>query len=216
MQTVLSKPAQKKVCQRYRRQPNIPDDPDDYAELDQNFTQTVDGRPIVLCNKKIQSGRFIIFGTVEHLRRLEASTIFIMDGTFKKTPQGFKQIYTIHGSCGTGIERAFMPFVHMLLPNKQETTYRKAFKALMRVAKRNNVNLNPKIILTDFEQATINMCQHIFPNASLHGCFFHWCQNLYKRIQKYKLSALYASDLSVHKSFRQTTALAFLPPSRGA
>ncbi|EDS32775.1 conserved hypothetical protein [Culex quinquefasciatus] len=107
VQTVLSKQARKKICQRYRRQPNIPDDPDDYAELDQNFTQT-----------------------------------------------GFKQIYTIHGSCGTGIERAFMPFVHMLLPNKQETTYRrKAFKALMRVAKRNNVNLNPKIILTDFDSS---------------------------------------------------------------
>lgn len=94
-------------------------------------------------------GVSIIFGTVEHLRRLEASMVHS-----KKPPQGFKQIYTIHGSCGTGIERAFMPFVHMLLPNKQETTYRrKAFKALMRVAKRNNVNLNPKIILTDFDSS---------------------------------------------------------------
>lgn len=38
------------------------------------------------------------------------------------------------------------------------------------------VNMHPMSVTMDFEKAMWNAVASIFPEASIHGCTFHWCQ----------------------------------------
>lgn len=44
-----------------------------------------------------------------------------------------------------------------------------------------------------------------------HGCFFHYCQSLYKNIQSLGLSTNYLEDEDVRLASRSTMALALVP-----
>lgn len=212
VQTVLSKNAQRRICQRERNN-SLPSDPEDFSTLDENFTQTIDGKPFLLKNVVIDDeGHILLFTTSSNLEKLAKAEVIIMDGTFSSSPSQFKQIFTIHGFLGSGNDRLFLPLVYFLLPNKKQTTYEKAFKLLKKVAKDHKVTLDPSVILTDFETAEINAATRVFPHAKKHGCFFHLAKNLWKRMQKVGLSIPYAKSVKCQMTFRKIQALAFLEP----
>ncbi|CAF1584841.1 unnamed protein product [Rotaria magnacalcarata] len=50
-----------------------------------------------------------------------------------------------------------------------------------------------------------------FPSAMHHGCFFHYCQSLYKHIISLGLSAAYVDNEDLRLACRCTMALALLP-----
>ena len=113
---------------------------------------------------KVDNGSILIFTTVTNSQRLSQASILIMDGTFSIAPNNFKQIFTIHGCYEQGERKPFLPFVHMLLPNKNEATYKIALRHLKHLAKENRITLAPKYVLTDFETAEINAIKHVFPS----------------------------------------------------
>jgi hypothetical protein len=47
--------------------------------------------------------------------------------------------------------------------------------------------------------------------AKHHGCFFHYCQALYKKIQSLGLSTAYLDDEDIRLACRSAMALALLP-----
>ena len=47
--------------------------------------------------------------------------------------------------------------------------------------------------------------------AMHHGCFFHYCQSLYRQIQSLGLSTAYLEDEDIRLACRSTMALALLP-----
>ena len=69
------------------------------------------------------------------------------------------------------------------------------------------------LIITDFEQAAIKAARVEFPNSNNKGCFFHFCQNLWRKIQSEGLANEYGNNEDFSIKLRQITALAFLPPS---
>ncbi|KRX73571.1 hypothetical protein T4E_9206, partial [Trichinella pseudospiralis] len=71
-----------------------------------------------------------------------------MGGTFKVVPQWYQQLFTIHVFGAALISRT---------------------AAL-------EVSLNPDTIICNFETALIIVIQGYFPNARVHGCYFHFCQ----------------------------------------
>lgn len=154
----------------------------------------------------------MIFSTRNDLKRLSRAEVIIMDGTFSCAPQTFKQIFTIHGSIGLGENQKFVPLIYILLPSKTEEVYKKAFELLKRAARENGVTLDPTVILTDFESAEINAIRSSFPECTQYGCFFHLAKNFWKRIQKLGLVSEYSKNCRMEMAFRQTEALAFLPP----
>lgn len=115
------------------------------------------------------------------------------------------QVYTLHGVKCEGI----LPLVYALLPNKTEQTYVEVFQALTQL----NPNLKPETITTDFEQAAINAFNATFP-ASIHrGCYFHFTQCVWRRIQGIpEVLRRYSEDPDFALNIRLLTALAFLPP----
>lgn len=80
------------------------------------------------------------------------------------------------------------------------------------LAKEHNIRHDPDMILTDFEKAEIAAAQRVFKESTLKGYYFHFSKNLWKRLQKTGLTKGYNKFLKIQIAFRQTEALAFLPP----
>lgn len=64
---MLSKPAQKKICQRSREKkeifPPAPETPDDYFKIDDKYVKTLDDTPFLVGQKTIESGVILMFCT---------------------------------------------------------------------------------------------------------------------------------------------------------
>ena len=77
------------------------------------------------------------------------------------------------------------------------------------------LELNPEIVMTDFETAAMNAYQFHFPRVQLIGCFFHYGQAIYRRLKnECKLSSEYRTDNDLAKWLKSVIALALLPPSQ--
>lgn len=70
----------------------------------------------------------------------------------------------------------------------------------------------PGRIMVDFELAIINAAIEKFGNVML-SCFFHLCQNVYRKVVDVGLKIQYSdeNDTSVRDATRQICALAFVP-----
>ena len=101
-----------------------------------------------------------------------------------------------------------LPVVYSLLPNKTQAIYERLLDVLLEQCP----DLDPRTIVLDFEQGAINAFRSRFPEASIKGCFFHLCQNVYKHVQSNGLQERYRQDADFALSIRMIPALAFVPP----
>ncbi|KAK4876652.1 hypothetical protein RN001_009158 [Aquatica leii] len=99
--------------------------------------------------------RILIFDTDDNLNMLNRSDSWYGDGTFSVAPNLFFQLYTIHvEQYGTVIElKIFIP------------------------------GLFPTRILLDFKAAAMGAFSEEFEGIVVSGCFFHLCQNVWRRVQ---------------------------------
>lgn len=74
-----------------------------------------------------------------------------------------------------------------------------------------NRNWNVQSITMDFELAMWQACRTIFTSANCHGCFFHWAQSLWRKVQELGLQSSYLFNPSVRSSVRRLFGLPFLP-----
>lgn len=147
--------------------------------------------------------RIIIFGTKSNVARLEKSKQWCVDGTFKTVPVLFSQLFTIHGE----VNGRFFPLIYALLQNKREETYIKLFEKVRQSMQRPAVT----VILSDFELGVINACNLLFPLARRQGCFFHFRQSAYRKIQSMGLKSKYDSDETLNYQIKLLLSLAFVP-----
>ena len=133
---------------------------------------------------------------------LESAESIHMDGTFKCVPLIFSQLYTILARVGEEV----IPAVFSLLPTKTKEQYQALFDVLVDRCP----DLKPEVIHSDFEIGAIHAAQSRFPDASVEGCFFHLCQNVYRRVQDGGLQERYATDAAFSLKIRMLTALAFV------
>lgn len=146
--------------------------------------------------------RFFIFSTKENLKLLENNNLFA-DGTFSIAPTYFEQVYTIHGL----INGKCVPLVYCLLPKKNEIIYVKFLEII--AAELENP---PKSVSSDFERAFLNAVEQVFPNIILFGCFFHYKQAIWRKIQEFGLSVPYSKCPQHRKVLKLAQVLAFVPP----
>ena len=88
-----------------------------------------------------------------------------------------------------------------------EITYNRFFNELTKL----EPTLRPKTIMIDFEKAAINALKAVFPATLQRGCFFHFCQNLYRSITGHGLKEKYENDPEFALKIRMLSALAFVP-----
>lgn len=134
--------------------------------------------------------------------------MWFLDGTFKSCPPQFSQIYTINGV----YEGVGFPFVYALLPGKAQFLYETFFRMIKDAAVDNGINLNPNVMMFDFERAALNAAKQEFPNADIHACHFHLASNLNKRVQNEGLAAIYRDSEEISLGVKKLLALSFLPP----
>ncbi|XP_077294150.1 uncharacterized protein LOC143916777 [Arctopsyche grandis] len=155
--------------------------------------------------------RILMFTTQTNLDFLRSCQGVLMDGTFKTTPHLFTQLYTIHGTRLEGPDRKpgkAIPLVFLVLPNKNEETYVRAFHKLKTLLP----GWEPDRVMMDFERAAINGFQTHWPRAQVTGCYFHLCQSIYRKIKELGLSRFYGQDTENAMQFKMVSALALVPP----
>lgn len=141
--------------------------------MPEEFTVTKRGEKFLLHDSGPEKDRMLVFGTPTSLGWLRSNTL-AYDGTFKTSPEQFAQIFSVHalrnGTC--------MPCVIALLPNIKEDTYTRLFGVLKIL----QPQLNPTVLISDFERASLNAAFTEFPNARQHGCFFHFKQAMFRKV----------------------------------
>ena len=96
----------------------------------------------------------------------------------------------------------------MLTSGKHKRNYKKVFKAIKKLLPTSNA----KTVTLDFEAAMWHATSKVFPNVEILGCFFHWSQALWNKVQEFGLQTAYNSDDKTHKYICKLLFLAYLPP----
>ncbi|CAF4616249.1 unnamed protein product, partial [Didymodactylos carnosus] len=112
------------------------------------------------------------------------------DDTFKVRPLLFQQLYIIFG-----FNNGYMiPCAYSLTTKKNAIVYSKILIHLIELGKKFNVIMNPERLTCDFEQSTISSFNDVFPNIKINGCFFHYAQSLWRKIQEIGMSRYFLQE----------------------
>ena len=151
-----------------------------------------------------------IFATEENIETLERCNTIYLDGTFKTCPVPYLQLMTIHGKYLGGV----LTLVWALLTGKTALHYRTLLAHIKECIEEVTGNdWNPQLAITDFEQSLKRALRLELPNTVLNGCYFHFCQSLWRHVQELGLVRPYHQDRRLKKIIRKLMALGHLPPA---
>ena len=195
------------VLYRERRK-KFPAMPANRAEikLDGEWTLTSQGEPFLLGTDGA-GDKILVFSSDIALRELANADSYHVDGTFQTAPTIFYQIVTVHAP----VLGVIKPLVFGLLPNKETATYIRFLKLLQSKAAEKGSNLKPIRVMQDFERALMKATLEVFPDAQIKGCFFHFCQCLWRKLQGLGLAVAYKEMPEIRTWFRMALALPMLP-----
>ncbi|QQP52192.1 Uncharacterized protein FKW44_004253 [Caligus rogercresseyi] len=163
----------------------------------EDYNKTIKGEKFLMLEKE----DIMIYSTETNFNTLRKYKRWFCDGTFDSAPTG-KQLYTIHSL--VGINKT-LPLVYCITNNRNEETYSIIFNFIK------NKEIVPISITIDFERAAINEIKNVFPEAKIYGCFFHFGQCLWRKLQGLGLQNWYKNENNQH-IIKKFQALAFLPP----
>ncbi|KII64465.1 hypothetical protein RF11_03872 [Thelohanellus kitauei] len=148
-------------------------------------------------------GRVLICRTDRQKTSLEHSRSVYFDGTFKTVPSIFFQLFTIHAE----YNNAILLSAFIFFQRKTRECYNMVWNILT-----TNLDLNFSSSMSDFESASINSFKEHFPNCRSSGCFFHFTQNIWRKIQSCGLSTDYINNGETRLYLKILSALAFCEP----
>ena len=187
----------------------IPETLDEFSfDNFQEFTVIIDKKLFLQYDNKSKSNRILIFASDFGIKLLGDSHRWQSDGTFFCAPKPFTQAYYIMG--GKPNEK-LLPCVYVLQMKRDFEAYNEVFHQLKHLGVKNNVSLNPKRGLTDFESAARKALKFNFPGIQLKGCYFHFKQAIGRWIFKHSYKKAYINNLGFKKWFRKLAALACVP-----
>ncbi len=119
---------------------------------------------------------------------------WFVDGTFQAVPTIFTQLVTFH----TIFEGRPWPCLHALCSSKSQATYMLMYHNMKLSFAQHSLVARPRTINVDFELAMIQAIRIHYPNANIHGCYFHFCQAVYRKIQDLGLGPSFLSKKFFH------------------
>ena len=153
--------------------------------------------------------RIVAFATKQGLEDLKKWLDWACDCTFSSCHKLWYQLLSLH--CILGSSKS-LPRVWALLPNKTRATYHRFFMLLKTTAKELGIELDPKSMLTDFEEALFIGFLAEFPDCKTVHCIFHFSSNICKCFKScgIEFTKRYA-ETEYNLKIRSLTALAYLP-----
>lgn len=154
----------------------------------------------------------VILGDWEFIRRFTVARDFkvIMDGTFKASSTAFYQLYIIHGS----FSGQSFPLIYCFLSSKTQMAYTNMFSAIRAKLSEHGVSFSPHEIQIDFEYAAYNAARLAFPEAVIKGCFFHFGQAIWRKVQSLNMTSEFNRNLLFEDFVKLMSALALVPCDR--
>ena len=150
-----------------------------------------------------EKNKMLIFGTLESLELLKSSKHWYADGTFDVAPDNFYQLYSLHAVRNNKV----FPCLYALFTNKRQKMYEEFFS----IVKENCEGFAPDSITFDFEMAALNAAKLAFPEALVHGCYFHLRKSIYRKIQSLGLQTKYGTNKVFNHQIKMFSCLAFVP-----
>lgn len=163
--------------QRTQLIPNLPTSID-AIDLQDEWTTTIANEGFLLVNDGDQD-KILIFVTDRNLQFLADNDTIYADGTFYTCPSLFTQLYTLHGM----VDGDMFPLVFALLPGKSEQLYTRYFHLLKETCTQCQIALQPTTFFIDYETAVQNTARTSFPGITIKGCFFHFTQCIWRKVQ---------------------------------
>ncbi|XP_060554303.1 uncharacterized protein LOC132715331 isoform X2 [Ruditapes philippinarum] len=188
-----------------KRQQLRPEEPSDL-----NFEVKEDFLPpnFYRCDVRVGDSRHLLFASDDQLAILKKAKRWYLDGTFKVVREPFTSLFSIHAFVRSGDCAKQLPLVYVLMSSRRTRDYVAVLKKLGRLLQR---EVNVVDFVVDFEAALWNALRHVFEDAEIHGCSFHWGQAVWRKVQEKGLSAEYVSHRGAHRFIRKLLCLPFLP-----
>lgn len=116
------------------------------------------------------------------------------------------------------IDDIHVPLVYALACNKKQETYELILSVLLNKQK----SIDPQHAMVDFEKGAMNAIDIHFPHCQVHGCYFHFTQCFWRKIQEFGLVVPYIGagnnengdgddDTMFAYNLKLLLALAFVP-----
>lgn len=163
------------------------------------YSLTKSNQPFIRVNRE----NMIIFAADDDLEFLAGCEHWFADGTFRVAPNGFEQLYTIHGF----VNNEVFPAIYALLSERTEQAYEQLLHEILLL----HAGLDPVSVLFDFELAAIRAFQSTFPGTTITGCMFHFGQCIWRKLQSEGLSERYRDEPEFALLVKRLLALAFIP-----
>lgn len=205
------------------RAENYPNLPKTLADLDipEEWKSSKHQKPFLLIDEKYGEERLLLFASDCSLEFLSSSIHWHSDGTFSVRPLLFAQLHIIFGySNGYTI-----PCVYCLTSKKDELVYARVVQHIVALGRRLNLQFQPQRLTCDFEKGVMNIFSSAFPSIKMNGCFFHYSQALWQKIQELGLCRYFVrtkeNSTSIKEDERKkaedwffaAVGLALIPPS---
>jgi hypothetical protein len=152
--------------------------------------------------------RHIILATNDQFSHLSRAKVWYIDGTFKVVREPFMQLPSVHSFIRSGDCMKQVPLCFVLMSRRKKTDYRAVIQAVL-----SHLPSEPAVreCVLDFERSMWSGLQATLPDVSLHGCWFHWTQAIYRQVKKRGLQAAYCHQMPIRDYIRQLMALPHLP-----
>lgn len=151
----------------------------------------------------------VVLGDYTFIQRFTNVRTFnvVMDGTFKSSSTSFFQVYIIHGV----FSGQSFPLLYCFMSRKTQVAYVRMLTVVKEKLSEKNIDFVPRRIQIDFEQAAFNAIRVVFPEAEIRGCYFHFGQAIWRRVQSLGLTELYHEDSSFRHCVQLCSALPLIP-----
>ena len=149
-----------------------------------------------------------VFATDANLEALQRCREVYMDGTFRSCPGPYNQVFTVVGRYHGWV----VPLVVVLMEHRAIGHYRQVLATILHHVRRvTHHRWRPRMVICDFEQALISAVQTELAQAEVKGCYFHFTQSLWRRIQELGLAGPYRRDVHLKKCLRKLMSIGYLP-----
>ena len=126
----------------------------------------------------------------------------------RTAPSSYRQYFSIHGK----YRNRAICLVNVLMTGQLIGQYRQTFQVVKQNVRRTSRHRwRPHLVISDYEQFLIAAVETELPNARISGCYFHFGQNLWRRVQFLGLARDYRQNRRLKKTIRKLIAIGYLP-----